>query len=113
MAIIGLAVDDTFALACRIPADVVHQKQIKVAIVVHIEPRGAHRPAPFIVDAGLLRNVDERAVASIAIESDTVKTTDQQVEAPVAIEVAGGSTKVIIRARQACARGDVFKTQSA
>src|SRR5687768_15667039 len=113
MAEIGLAVDQAFALGRSIPPDVIDEKQIEVAVVVHIEPDGAGRPPAAVVDSRARGDVGERAVALVPIQHHAMKTANQQVETAVVVVIAGGRGEVVVSATELGARGYIVESETA
>ena len=67
-------------------AILVGREHIQPAIVVHVEPDGAHRLAR-IVDAQIFRDVDELGALVVEQHVRRVAEGDEQIDAAVVVEI--------------------------
>ena len=72
------------------PVDVSRDEQIELSVVVVVEPDGAGRPAGRR-EARLLRDIGERAVAVVAVQTRTAARSDEDVREPVVVVVPDGN----------------------
>ena len=81
-----LAVERAVQVGLDGPLDVVRDEQIELAVVVVVEPQRARRE-PAVADAGLLRDVRERAAASVPKQPIAAERGDVDDRLAVVVEV--------------------------
>src|SRR4051812_8718165 len=85
----GLAYD-AGALAIRIPAAIVHDEQVQLAVIVIIEPAGRNRPrfsSSAIRQPRRCRNILKRSVAAVVKEHIAIYARDKQVSESIVVEI--------------------------
>ena len=95
MAELRHAGDHALAFRGGVPANVVDDEQVEVAVVIDVEPGGACGPAPVVIDTAFSGDVSEGAIRLIAVEGDAAQSADQQIDAPIAVEIPRGRCSVV------------------